>query len=401
MSDRNDNADDNDGEDETPDQNLEDARRDPCLQSILAKYPAYKDGTYLKEYKKRLKDKFSSLNNDNELGELMINSIIDGIKKRKSNFRRNNPGAKIPKNNLFLDDIFQTYQTQSQDYNAYQEDALKTLKYFYYYLSEDTLKEIFERNRRSFLKSGLEISDRMDADEDTEEVKFDGEPVEDVEQPDEELDTTTLHDQLQKELDMSKDPDLLSSLSKLMNKQILDLSLPPPPPLYDPRRKREEMNAEGAKFKCTFCDRDEFVELCVMCNNKDRNKTNAKGTASCNYCEDCFRQQVYSAYPVLREEPRPIDNPTVKLSDLREKEITDIDCRTNGHKINASAVAMFLGPKDIARARGIPLASQFPSTTVYAGLCAKCYFPLFPTWKYDGEWVCSNGDCECVYYIDL
>lgn len=401
MSDRNDNADDNNGEDEFPDPLFDEAKRDPCLRIILQKYPFYREGSYLKEYKKRVKSKFTSTNNDNELAQLMITFILDGIKKRKTEFRHKNPGAKVPKNNLFLRDIFQTYQTQSQNYNAYQEDAFKLLKYCYYYLKEDVLKDIFERNRRSFFKAGLELSDRLDSDEDGGEIKFDGEPVEDVEQPEDELDFTTLNDQLQKELDMSKDSDILNSYQKLMNRQILDLSLPSLPPLYDPRPKREEMGADGVKCKCSFCDNDDILELCVICSNKDGSKTNAKGQASCTYCEKCFREHIHSEYPVLKEELRPIDNPKVKLNDLRGKEVGDIDCKTNGHKINANAVCMFVGGEGIARIRGIPLASQFPSTTVYAGICAKCLYPLIPTWRYDGEWVCSNSDCQCVYYIDL
>lgn len=368
------------------------------INKIAKMFPQIQDKEYLEELVKREREKLAvyhiSLEDD------IRAHLVNGFKVLKKKFFQRFPTAE-KKRNYYINDIFQKFKENIMEDKNYEKQAINTLCGFLGILPSVTIEKVFLSNRKSFFISAADLRERIDSESDP--PKFNGETIDEFDEEFNEPDTNTLNKPLRIEVENAgKDPDDLNIIIDILNKQMRALSYPPLPPKFNHIPDIDALPKDTPTMTCHRCGKQTPTETVGCCNNNNPAKLNARGYQQCLMCHDCILETIRNSYPNLKKR---IVTGGVELckrySEVENVTIHDIPCFTTGHQISASLILIHTTVKQQAVMRGIPLASQFNQSTVQSGLCAKCLYPLIPTWKDDGVWICGNTECKCVYFIDI
>lgn len=368
------------------------------INTIAKSFPQIQDREYLEEYLRRVKDRVNILHTTPEI--LIQSMLVHGFKDLKSDFLKRYKKAD-KKRRYFINDFFQVFKENIMDDEEYNRQSIAILCSSLETVPKDIIEKVFNSNRKSLLISSIDLQERLDKESDP--PTFNGQPFQAREEEIDAPDDDELSEYLRKECDnLSKEDDELEVLTDILVKQKRALSYPPLPPLFDHIPDLDDLPSNTPTMACHKCGRETPTETMGSCSNHNHSVVNSKGYVQCLMCHNCIMELIRNNYPNLR---RSIGSGGAELckryNEVENVTIHDIPCYTTGHQISAALILHHTTLKEQAIIRGIPLASQFNQCTVQSGLCAKCLYPLVPSWKDDGVWVCGNTDCNSAYFIDI
>lgn len=368
------------------------------INNIAKSFPQIQDKEYLEEYLERIKKRVEALHTTSEI--LIQSMLVKGFRDLRSSFSQRYKNAE-KKRRYYINDFFQIFKENIMDDEVYNKQAVEILCSSLENVPKSIIEKVFNSNRKSFFLSTMDLNERLDRESDP--PTFNGESFEISEEEVEAPDEDDFGEYLKKEYDnLNKSEDELEVLTDILTKQKRALSYPPLPTKFDHIPDLDDLPSNTPTMACHKCGRETPTETMGACSNNDRSKSNAKGYAQCLMCHNCIMELIRNNYPNLKQSIRSGGTELCKrYNEVENVTIHDIPCFTTGHQISTAVILHHTTLKEQAIMRGIPLASQFNQCTVQSGLCAKCLYPLVPSWKDDGVWVCGNSDCNCVYFIDI
>ena len=311
-------------------------------------------------------------------------------------------------------DPFQTFQNQFRPDEQYHQQSIDLLQRQLTSVPRNIIENAFRNNRYSYVLTGIYLFSNVDLENNT----FAGQPYEpNTDQPPEELPDDRFDHQLLQEKYISEDADQSELYNNSKINQEASFECPPidlPPPLNEPlppypnaalpapiplplpanlpQDQQVRMVGGGyAAILCRGCGHYEFGEYVAACTSQDINHS--------SFCHTCLHDRIVSACPALAQQNPPVNPDGLRYDEYKTRTIPRVTC-PQGHAFDPKVILLHTTPRERAIIRGVPLASQFPVSTVYAGVCARCYFPLRPTWLHPNEWRCQNSNCTCCYYLD-